>query len=1290
MDGSRPGGRTLLGFNQPYQQQQQRQIPKYPGTASPATNTPGNATPVVADQLKEQPAPAAAAAAPVPTSAAPPTSVLNVGEEATAPAAGAAPSDAPAPSLLAPPEAATGTTSEGGQSSTGVATPTTGQATPLMASSGSSSGEHMVTPSAGSGSPSAAGSATGSSDAPSRPFSSSGSPNPPQGSQRGKRKPPTPIGPEDINDAQSQEDTSAVPAAPVEDVVAPTTPAVSSPPPPPSNRPPSMPSTPSRFSRRGYTLDDEDAGSHGPRDLMAESSRWAAARAAAATVGSHSADPSSTSAGDITDEAPLPPGLALTSDSPSMRSRRGVLLKSSSPALSGRRNRRRGSTSAGESVTDTQSNSAFSHDAASSGSRAVPPVPALPDRVDDNDDGAAPSVFGEALEGGSDVDLDHDDVGSVVFQAGSALSHGSFSDDDDAGSGKVQGSQRAARDDDNDDDDDGSSDDDSDDGDDDNDTSNDASNDADASAATSPAFTRGNAPNVTTLHAPLFAAAARSTSPSSSFASSSAAQPPPIPARRVRPDAPVPAPAAVPPPAPTTAEDAERRRKMLELNRKLQADGAEWEKHILSADWEELEVARYLNEFGRHVHAVRGTQYLDAASFSQPAFPTRFEWTTFPDDGHSPPRFNAPGYALAWATAFLSYISPSRMTDLQQVHLADEEELEEEMLPNASTTSAAALDEFRWGAVKASSERLYLSAMPLYEMLGSKLRRVWRWESKLHSLAYMGAYTFLWWRGLLVSSTIFGVIMLVLSLKTFPPRPDALREVLFRQKRREEEARREGSSSEPTPAPAAASSASASPSPSQLPRSKYSLAVEATRKYGMQTSVIAGALADGHEKAKNFALWRSPRATWRLLFWLSLFFFISLALKPVHLMRLPGAALGVAFFIIGPIAEYKPQWLGVEWSNPLDWVFAGVPNDAQYSMEILRTRAAQGKPLISDTALLMRPDVVAPAVPSVTAVASAVAADNRVDWSRWADTVMKGKSLAITGSEILSGSRALNLPRLPVSEITPATSTSSALLTNLTKGLNRGIKAIEDHRNTSSASGVSARQRQTGGKAGSVSQGTVQDDTAGHTADRDGTYWCLHDGICGHLVVTPQSVVFRSLFAKRPRGRRGQVTTTAAASASRTSLQSDASGSGSGGEDQPLIDPSTGDLTVPESTLTDPSSLPKVKVLREIPLSRIVGLKKIKDASSSPPRSAVKEASNWTKVGKTFNQLLQGEGGLQIIIEKPRNRRRKTGGSISSTEGGDGDSEDEGTELDFLHLIKRDEAFNRLLALTPRQWVKVY
>lgn len=660
----------------------------------------------------------------------------------------------------------------------------------------------------------------------------------------------------------------------------------------------------------------------------------------------------------------------------------------------------------------------------------------------------------------------------------------------------------------------------------------------------------------------------------------------------------------------------------------------QWESHILRADWEELEVARFLNTFGKHVHEVRSRAPLDPTNFTQTHFPLKGDWTKYSkEDGND--HFDAAGYYLAYITAFLSYLSPNTMVDLQRDNgLPATGDNEQDSGDEHDEEEAAESQKFRLGALRANGERLYFSALPLWEQLGGRLRKIWRWESKITSLLSAVLYTFLWWRGLLFASLIFSIIMLVLTLKTSPPQPDTLREILARQRRREEEGIRLQAKSRVTLSPLAAAQMTI-----ESRNSKYSLLAEASRNYGVQASMLAGALADGHERAKNFALWRSPRATWRLLLWLSIIFFASLAVKPVYLIRLPGAGAGLMFFLLAPIMEHKPHWLGVEWSNPFDFIFAGVPNDAQYSMEVLRNRARLGKPLVTDPALLLRPDMTEEAAISQNSGGGSEGSGGRVDWTRWADLVLHGKTMAIRGTEVLAGSRSVTLPRLPVNQVESGSGTGSVLLSHMSRGINFGIQALENKSKKTAQGTSTAVLRDIGNseKENGIQITSNQEDIA----DVDGTFWAVHDGCCGHLVVTPQDVLFRSLFAKKPRGRRGGSDTS-------TQLSQRV---GQGPEEQPVLDARTGSLNVPEADLA--ASPPKIRILFECKLEHVKGIKKL----SSFGKGSLQSGSSWS--------LAAGEG-LRLILKGRRG------------------------DVDFWQVRKRDEAFNRLLALAPQQWERVY
>lgn len=335
------------------------------------------------------------------------------------------------------------------------------------------------------------------------------------------------------------------------------------------------------------------------------------------------------------------------------------------------------------------------------------------------------------------------------------------------------------------------------------------------------------------------------------------------------------------------------------------------------------------------------------------------------------------------------------------------------------------------------------------------------------------------------------IIVLVLRLRFHPPQPSALRAAIQRQQRREaevtqaheiaekgegaqvlEEAQRPrassstssgseagasttgdgGSKSQPVEAGIASTMATIrKESAKASKRSQYGLAADAARRYGHEATVLTGSLADAHERAKNMALWRAPVATVRALVWLGLMAFGSLYLTPWILVRSIGLLLGALFFVLLPIVEYHPELLPKD--NPVDLLLAGVPNDAQCAIQILRKRAAAGQPLVSDPALLLSASSaegegggqgginklsrrsmesssssaslssLAPSAMQAEREAGAKDAKegNKVDWGKWRARAARGRDMAIKGSEMLAGHRGIYLPRVVVSKVMTVT-----------------------------------------------------------------------------------------------------------------------------------------------------------------------------------------------------------------------------------------------------------------------------
>jgi hypothetical protein len=267
--------------------------------------------------------------------------------------------------------------------------------------------------------------------------------------------------------------------------------------------------------------------------------------------------------------------------------------------------------------------------------------------------------------------------------------------------------------------------------------------------------------------------------------------------------------------------------------------------------------------------------------------------------------------------------------------------------------------------------------------------------------------------------------------------------------------------------------------------------------------------------------------------------FFTLLATPWMLARLPGLTIGALLFVLGPIVEHRPQWLAMEWNlDAVDLFLAGVPNDAQIAMSILRRRAAEGKPLLGDRdmqiALAGGSDIEddAPlidaamdeqseagstigstvdgsvvgssAVGSSSSVATSAATtaelkNRKVDWAKWKNRATYGRDLLVTGSEVLAGQRALQLPRFDTgASSAPGAGKMAAIGSGLARGANWGLEQVSQQ----------------------TSRALVERQLValGDTLPTDSVHWSIYNGVCGHLIVraspTPR-LLFVSLFAQK-------------------------------------------------------------------------------------------------------------------------------------------------------------------------------
>ena len=299
----------------------------------------------------------------------------------------------------------------------------------------------------------------------------------------------------------------------------------------------------------------------------------------------------------------------------------------------------------------------------------------------------------------------------------------------------------------------------------------------------------------------------------------------------------------------------------------------------LVAAWEELEVIRYLEGFGKDVRSVRSVGLLDCAEFGGvEGWPKREEWSSFS------------AYMLAYTTALINRLSTDYIDTVYK-------------------NKPLLADEFDSGMLQASAERLYLGCIPLYESVGRSLIGLATWEQPVVTVLAGSAYSYCWYHGQLLPAFFIGLALYIVQLGVMPPGAKVLRRVVDMERSR-----------------LGAVRAGREPG--------YGHGLGHGRGQGVQPDVAAhGArvhafltsLADAQERIKNLALWRSPGASLYLVLVLCALGVCSTLLTPWMTVRLPGLLIGAVLF-----------------GAPLPLRFLSrVPTDAQHAMTLLRRQDDQ-------------------------------------------------------------------------------------------------------------------------------------------------------------------------------------------------------------------------------------------------------------------------------------------------------------------------------------------------------------
>lgn len=108
---------------------------------------------------------------------------------------------------------------------------------------------------------------------------------------------------------------------------------------------------------------------------------------------------------------------------------------------------------------------------------------------------------------------------------------------------------------------------------------------------------------------------------------------------------------------------------------------------------------------------------------------------------------------------------------------------------------------------------------------------------------------------------------------------------------------------------------------------------------GPKIQVELSDLADTLESLNNFNDWRDPKRTWSTLIWFCCAILIGIFTPTGYSMKIvTGCAIGMFFGSMYVSTNY-PEYRHVV--NPFNWIFWGIPNDADWSMTYLREKAQE-------------------------------------------------------------------------------------------------------------------------------------------------------------------------------------------------------------------------------------------------------------------------------------------------------------------------------------------------------------
>lgn len=230
----------------------------------------------------------------------------------------------------------------------------------------------------------------------------------------------------------------------------------------------------------------------------------------------------------------------------------------------------------------------------------------------------------------------------------------------------------------------------------------------------------------------------------------------------------------------------------------------------------------------------------------------------------------------------------------------------------------APVTEYRESRARSHVERLYIIA-PFWEQLALTIHDLYCWESPRRTAAAAMIYFVLWYTDMIPTSFFLMLLYYVLQFRYMPQDESRLHRRVKQRMARAQGANRLAE---------------------RLKRRSRLDILDIYKHwagtYGAISQVIAGDVADYHEKVKNLLLWRNPRASQRSAFLIALATIFVTVCSTHTVIKTLLLLLGITFFGLLPLRSLYPRYRRA--LDPLWWLVLGSPTDAQYAVHLLRQR----------------------------------------------------------------------------------------------------------------------------------------------------------------------------------------------------------------------------------------------------------------------------------------------------------------------------------------------------------------